>query len=166
MNTISSASAATRVGIVLLAAITGLLPVGLAAEPREGWEAPRSPAFHHVEPEPHRWGPEIHRDWPGDVRHFHEVIVPRWRTGRWVHGDHLGRAGWWWVVEGEWYFYPAPIYPYPDPDVPPGVAVAAPPAPTPLQYWYYCPSAQAYYPYVSACPEGWTPVVPPVSSPG
>ena len=32
MNTISSASAATRVGIVLLAAITGLLPVGLAAE--------------------------------------------------------------------------------------------------------------------------------------
>ena len=50
MNTISSASAATRVGIVLLAAITGLLPVGLAAEPREGWEAPRSPA----EPLDHR----------------------------------------------------------------------------------------------------------------
>ena len=92
--------------------------------------------------------------------------MPRWRTGRWEHGDHLGRAGWWWVVDGEWYFYPAPIYPYPDPYVPPGTAVAAPPAPTPLQYWYYCPSAQAYYPYVSAFPEGWTPVVPPVSPPG
>ena len=67
-------------------------------------------------------------------------------------------------MDGEWYFYPAPIYPYPDPYVPPGAAVAAPPAPTPLQYWYYCPSAQAYYPYVSACPEGWTPVVPPASA--
>lgn len=164
MSTISSAAAATRVGLVPLAASTGLLPVGSAAESREGWEAPRSPGFHHVEPEPHRWGPEIHRDWPGDV-HFHEVIVPRWRTGRWVHGDHLGRAGWWWIVEGEWYFYPTPIYPYPDPYVPPGVVVAAP-APAPVQYWYYCPSVQAYYPYVSACPEGWTPVVPPVSSPG
>ena len=114
MSTISSAAAATRVGLVPLAASTGLLPVGSAAESREGWEAPRSPGFHHVEPEPHRWGPEIHRDWPGDV-HFHEVIVPRWRTGRWVHGDHLGRAGWWlpgWLdrhlphlsIEGEEYF--------------------------------------------------------------
>ena len=27
-------------------------------------------------------------------------------------------------------------------------------------YWYYCGSARAYYPYVGACPEGWTPVVP------
>jgi hypothetical protein len=24
--------------------------------------------------------------------------------------------------------------------------------------WYYCDSARAYYPYVSACPEGWRPV--------
>lgn len=164
MNTTFSTLAVTRVVIGLLAVTTSFLPVGGAAEPREGWEAPRSPAIHH-ESEPHRWGPEMHRDWPGDVWHFHEVIVPRWRTGRWVHGDHLGRAGWWWVVEGEWYFYPAPIYPYPDPYVPPGVVVAVP-APAPVQYWYYCPSVQAYYPYVSACPEGWTPVVPPVSSPG
>jgi len=72
-------------------------------------------------------------------------------------------------VDGEWYFYPTPIYPYPDPYVPPGVVVAAPPAPpapAPAQYWYYCPSAKAYYPYVSACPEGWTPVVPTAGSPG
>jgi hypothetical protein len=26
--------------------------------------------------------------------------------------------------------------------------------------WYYCSSAVAYDPYVAACPEGWTPVVP------
>jgi hypothetical protein len=163
MNTTSSASALTRVVIGLLAVSTGFLPVGLSAEPREHWEAPRSPAIHHEEPGPPQWGPEVHRDWPGD-RHFHEVILPRWRTGRWVHGPHLGRAGWWWVVSGEWYFYPEPIYPYPDPYIPPGVVVAGPPAPPAPAYWYYCPSAKSYYPYVPACPEGWTPVVPPAGS--
>ncbi len=30
-----------------------------------------------------------------------------------------------------------------------------PPAPV---YWYYCPSAGTYYPYVSSCPEPWVPV--------
>ena len=29
-----------------------------------------------------------------------------------------------------------------------------------VQYWYYCGSAGAYYPYVAECPEGWQPVVP------
>jgi hypothetical protein len=28
----------------------------------------------------------------------------------------------------------------------------------PRGYWYYCPSAGAYYPYVRACPEPWVPV--------
>jgi hypothetical protein len=27
-------------------------------------------------------------------------------------------------------------------------------------YWYDWPSAGAYYPYVTECPEGWTPGVP------
>jgi hypothetical protein len=27
-------------------------------------------------------------------------------------------------------------------------------------YWYYCAEAQAYYPYVNECPQGWQPVVP------
>ena len=27
--------------------------------------------------------------------------------------------------------------------------------PEPVGYWYYCPSARAYYPYVAACPESW-----------
>lgn len=27
--------------------------------------------------------------------------------------------------------------------------------PPPAQYWYYCDSADAYYPYVEQCPEGW-----------
>jgi hypothetical protein len=37
----------------------------------------------------------------------------------------------------------------------PAVPVYAPPPPS---YWYYCPSAGAYYPYVSSCPEAWLPV--------
>ena len=36
----------------------------------------------------------------------------------------------------------------------PGYAYSAP-APS---YWYYCPSAGAYYPDVPACPEPWVPV--------
>jgi hypothetical protein len=54
------------------------------------------------------------------------------------HGFH-GAPGH--FVGDGWYDYPNATYPNP-------------------QYWYYCPSAGAYYPYVSACPEGWTPVVP------
>jgi hypothetical protein len=54
------------------------------------------------------------------------------------HGFH-GAPGH--FVGDGWYYYPNATYPNP-------------------QYWYYCPSAGAYYPYVSACPEGWTPVVP------
>jgi hypothetical protein len=25
-------------------------------------------------------------------------------------------------------------------------------------YWYYCPSAGGYYPYVASCPVPWVPV--------
>lgn len=40
----------------------------------------------------------------------------------------------------------------------------APPAPStqPQQWWYWCQSAQGYYPYVSACSEGWRRVEPQV----
>jgi hypothetical protein len=49
--------------------------------------------------------------------------------------------------------YPAaPVYA-------PPVHAAPPPPPAP-SYWYYCPSARAYYPYVRACPDGWLTVVP------
>lgn len=78
----------------------------------------------------------------------------RWHGGRWFHGEHVGRLGWWWVAGDSWYFYPAPVYPYPDPYIPP--AVVAPSA----GYSYYCTSANAYYPYVTACPEGWKPISP------
>lgn len=107
-----------------------------------------------------------------------------WRGGRWNNTCFLGRCGWWWFVEGQWYFYDRPVYPYPliisdvtylEPLVvapaqaPVVVAPQAPMALTPQspaqnaappvpQTWYYCSSAKNYYPYVPTCPEGWQPV--------
>jgi hypothetical protein len=122
----------------------------------------------------YRWG-ERHNDggyrgesrhaegrWNGRIEHFHEHDYRTWYGGHWAHERHEGRYGWWWLAGGLWYFYPTPVYPYPDPYAPPVVLapqVAAPPvsplAPPPAQYWYYCDSAGAYYPYVPACPSGW-----------
>jgi len=100
-----------------------------------------------------------HDHWHGDIHHFRDHDFDFWRGGHWFHGPHGGRAGWWWVVGGSWYFYPAPIYPYPDPYVPPAVLVPAPPpgAP-PAQYWYYCANPAGYYPYVAQCATPWQPV--------
>ncbi len=87
----------------------------------------------------------------GDIHRFHDRDEGAWRGGRWLHGDHDGRLGWWWIVDGAWYFYPQPVYPYPDPMVPP---VVVPPQPV-RSYWYYCPNPPGYYPYVPACPTQW-----------
>lgn len=67
-----------------------------------------------------------------------------------------------------YYPYPAPYYYAAPPDVSPQQpAVPAEPAPA---YWYFCPSKNAYYPYVRSCPEAWravpaAPALPPTSSP-
>lgn len=61
------------------------------------------------------------------------------------------------------YFYGPPVVVHrPDPPEyierdPPAVdpALAEPPA-----WWYWCPSAKAYYPYVKQCPGGWQRVPP------
>ena len=105
------------------------------------------------------------RDWRhhNDMRRFHDHDFDYWRGGRWFHGRHEGRDGWWWIIGGGWYFYPAPVYPYPDPYRPPVVAVQ--PDPGPSQYWYYCPDPPGYYPYVAACRTPWTQVVPQAAPP-
>lgn len=98
----------------------------------------------------------------------HELSV--WRGGRWIHDWHDGRYGWWWFVDGGWYFYPEPIYPYPT-YVPPAVVVQQPP-PTPqglppAQNWYYCDNPKGYYPYVASCNGPWraVPATPPAPGP-
>lgn len=92
-------------------------------------------------------------------RDFHS-FGPRefaiWRGGHWVHDVYLGVFGWWWVVDGVWYPYAAPAYPYPTyvSSPPPGASPGAGGA-----VWYHCAKPDGYYPYVGACPGGWT-VVP------
>lgn len=118
-------------------------------------------------PHPRKQPPGAAPHWRGDIRRFHEHDWQLWRGGRWHHGAHAGRLGWWWIVGGAWYFYPAPVYPYPNPWEPPPVdpdtATSGSPPPPPTQYWYYCESAQRYYPYVPSCPGGWkqVPATPP-----
>lgn len=109
------------------------------------------------------------RAWRGDIHHFHEHDIGRWRAGRWVHARHGGTFGWWWVVDGIYYAYPRPIYPYPDPYTPPVIAGPAPPPvaqgqpPGQPGTWYYCDSPRGYYPYVPQCQASWraVPASPP-----
>jgi hypothetical protein len=102
--------------------------------------------------------PAFADDWHGhDIHHFHEHDYDHWRGGRWFNGFHEGRSGWWWIVDGGWYFYPAPVYPYPDPYVPPTVVVTTPPATVVASppAVYYCPNPAGYYPYVPNCAVAW-----------
>ncbi len=98
-------------------------------------------------------------------------------TGHHFDGDHFRgghfRSGFGAVIAGPlfpaWYDYPPPSplyyydYGYADPAVavppPEYVEQGSPPAQQP-NYWYYCASSKAYYPYVNECPEAWQQVVP------
>lgn len=80
----------------------------------------------------------------------------------------FGPAFWW--GPPYWYYPPAYVYYAPPPVVveQPPVYVQQQPAPQlpPASgqeaqgYWYYCQSAQAYYPNVATCPEAWVRVAP------
>ena len=91
-----------------------------------------------------------------------------WSRGGHFHGHFhggprvfigVGPAFWWGGYPYPYYYYPPPYY-YPPAQIvveQPTVYVqpeTAPPA------WYYCPSAQGYYPYVQSCPEAWVKVPP------
>jgi hypothetical protein len=92
---------------------------------------------------------------------------------RFFHGPHFGTrvfigagvfAPFWWPAP--YYYYPPAYYPpayYPPAYYPPATEYVEPtpaPAAPAAGYWYYCPSSQAYYPYVRVCPEGWQQVAP------
>lgn len=84
----------------------------------------------------------------------------------WAHAPRA-RVG---VVFGPvWspFWFPPPWPPY----YPPPIVVAPPPPPVYVEqpsvstgeegeYWYFCSSARAYYPAVTACQEGWVPILP------
>lgn len=78
----------------------------------------------------------------GPPPHYYVHDMDRWHGGHWYHGRHGNRDGWWWIIGGAWYFYPAPVYPYPDPyslQVVVAPPLGAPPTVTPA------PPAQAPY---------------------
>ena len=98
------------------------------------------------------------------------ILVPAVQSYAWGRGfsHHPGFRGHGVVVFGPsfwwdpWWYYPPPYY-YP----PPQVVVQAPQiydqgaqAPQAQAYWYYCASAQAYYPNVQTCAEAWIKVPP------
>jgi hypothetical protein len=62
------------------------------------------------------------------------------------------------------YYYPPVVIEHPVPQVyieqPAPEAPTAPDAAAPVNYWYYCPAAKGYYPYVKECPSGWQKVLP------
>jgi hypothetical protein len=93
--------------------------------------------------------------------------------GGWHHHSHVGVFIGAPVVFSPWYYHPYPYY-YPAPAYYPAPVVypAAPTtyveqgqpeassAPRADNYWYYCPGAKAYYPYVKECAGGWQRVSP------
>jgi hypothetical protein len=97
------------------------------------------------------------------------------RRGGGFHGRHGGFHGhgpharvfvgigpaFWWGPPYPWWYYPPPYYVYSPPPVivqEPPVYIEGPQASP--SYWYYCPSAKAYYPTVQTCPETWIKVPP------
>jgi hypothetical protein len=133
---------------LLPAVFAALLAMPVQAQHHEGHAGMGGP---HGGPQggPGWHGGSQHFEAHGGSQHFEAHGRGVWDGGHWHHGPHDGHDGWWWVVGPSWYYYPAPIYPYPDLYGPP---VIAPPS---SAFWFYCPSAGAYYPYVDVCPGGW-----------
>jgi hypothetical protein len=116
---------------------------GHAAGPVGGWSGHGSGGWsgHSWQGRPGGWNGWHHH-------HFRDGVF--FDFGFW--GPYWDPWPWGWNYP----YYYAPSYPvYVAPEVSP-----VPSAPPPPSYWYYCPSAKAYYPYVSQCPVPWVPVSP------
>lgn len=147
-----------------------------------GFAAIAEPAFAGGR---HRGGPGVHGSAGGWGHHGHwrgGWWGPGWRGGWWGPAWGWG-PGWWgpgvwgagawgpgvwgpgWSTGGVWVTSPPPMVVVPqeprvfvERDEVPSTAPA--PAPSRAQWWYWCASANAYYPYVSTCSEGWQRVAP------
>jgi hypothetical protein len=106
------------------------------------------------------------------------VTVPAIPAQAWHHGHSHVFIGvgpvWWGPPYWGPYYYP-PAYAYAPPvvvqETPPVYVqqqAPAPPPPPPApsaqgtqgSFWYYCSSANGYYPTVPQCPEAWVKVAP------
>jgi hypothetical protein len=112
------------------------------------------------------------RSWHGGSWHGGSRHGGSWHGGSWRGPRAFVGLGVPFVVAPFAYgAYRYPYYPYPAYGSPPVIVESAPsqvyierdypPQPAPAQqYWHYCESARAYYPYVKECPGGWLQVVP------
>jgi hypothetical protein len=147
-RTILSALVLSLVLAVLLIAAPGMARAG------EGWHGGRGHGHGHG-----------HGHWGGGPR----VVVgvgPGYGWGvPWGYGYGYGVGygyGYWrapWVVAPPLYYpgYAPPARVY-EPE--PTVYVQRPAPPAREEAWYWCASAQGYYPDVATCPEDWIPVAP------
>ena len=156
-------------------------PKKSAAPPPKAAPAKPAPVAHPGEAHPGGPHPgehphyEYHEFHDRDFHHFGPEEAARWRGGFYRQEWHDGRFGWWWMVDGMWYFYDRPVYPHPlivsevvfrEPVVvEPAPVMAAPAAvvvqPAPVvaapqpQMWYWCDNPQGYSPYVQNCSVPW-----------
>ncbi|MGQ0742205.1 MAG: hypothetical protein ACT4OG_07935 [Alphaproteobacteria bacterium] len=99
----------------------------------------------------------VNHGFHGSFTSFSSDQKRHWRHGRWHHGHHHGKFGWWFIVNGFWFFYYTPIYPYPL------YVSASYYYDEPYYddyYWYWCDDPPGYYPYVRECYGPWIPVPP------
>jgi hypothetical protein len=84
---------------------------------------------------------------------------PRVRLGVNIGGPVWGPG--WYSPYYSPYYYPPQVIVVPPPQPQVYIEQVQEPAPTAgQQYWYFCKSAQGYYPYVKECPDGWQKVLP------
>jgi len=162
----------------LLAAVLCFLALGTVGEP--AWARGRGGHHHGSHVSVGVWGP----GWTGGVWRGGGWNHGVWRGGVWgpgwwgpgvwgpgVWGPGVWGPGWWgpgvWAP-GVWgsgvavvsspqvVMIPSEPRVFVERDAP------AAPAAQPQQWWYWCQSAQGYYPYVSTCSEGWRRVEPQV----
>ena len=96
----------------------------------------------------------------------HGGNYPRARVGVYIGGP-IGYAPWYYGYP-PYYAYPPSYnyYPYPQAGMRSSGTTEyieqgqAPAAQASDPYWYYCPEAKAYYPYVDKCAAGWQRVKP------
>jgi hypothetical protein len=82
--------------------------------------------------------------------------------GVYVGPSVMWGPAWGHPVYGPPFYYPPSVVVVPaaPPPPPPVYIEQSQPAAESQQYWHFCKSAKAYYPYVKECPEGWQRVLP------